>query len=119
MGNPTGFYLTAGQNCDLEGADILMENLQKAKMVLADKAYDVDERMRDKLAKSGCIAVIPWKANRINPLDYDEDVYKSRHLIENFYAKLKQYRGIATRYDKTACSFLGAIYLVAAVIWLN
>ena len=46
-------------------------------------------------------------------------MYKARHLIENFFAKLKQYRAIATRYDKRACAFLGAIYLAASVIWLN
>jgi transposase len=46
-------------------------------------------------------------------------LYKARHLIENFFAKLKQYRGIATRYDKLAVNFLGAIYLAAAVVWLN
>ena len=63
--------------------------------------------------------VIPSKSNRITPREYDKDLYKARHLIENFFAKLKQYRGIATRYDKRAVNFLGAIYLAAAVIWLN
>ena len=63
--------------------------------------------------------VIPSKSNRIKPRDYDKDLYKARHLIENFFAKLKQYRGIATRYDKRAVNFLGAIYLAAAIIWLN
>ncbi|MBD2542290.1 transposase, partial [Planktothricoides raciborskii] len=50
---------------------------------------------------------------------YDKELYKARHLIENFFARLKQYRAIATRYDKTARNFLGAIYLIASVIWLN
>ena len=63
--------------------------------------------------------MIPSKSNRIAPREYDKDLYKARHLIENFFAKLKQYRGIATRYDKRAVNFLGAIYLAAAVIWLN
>ena len=63
--------------------------------------------------------MIPSKSNRIAPREYDKDLYKARHLIENFVAKLKQYRGIATRYDKRAVNFLGAIYLAAAVIWLN
>lgn len=49
----------------------------------------------------------------------DRHLYQARHLIENFFNKLKQYRAIATRYDKTACNFLGAIYLVATVVWLN
>ena len=54
-----------------------------------------------------------------NPFDYDKDLYKARHLIENFFAKLKQYRAIATRYDKTSQNFLGAIYLASILIWLN
>ena len=59
------------------------------------------------------------KRNRTTPNDYDQDLYKARYLIENFFAKLKQYRGSATRYDKGATNFLGAIYLAASVIWLN
>jgi transposase len=63
--------------------------------------------------------VIPPKRNRTVQREYDQDLYKARHLIENFFAKLKQYRAIATRYDKRSRNFLGAIYLAAAVIWLN
>ena len=118
LGNPTAFHLTAGQACDLEGADALMDELIKAEAVLADKAYDADERVRNKLKEKEVLAVIPPKKNRLDPADYDKDMYKSRHLIENFFAKLKQYRAIATRYDKTAQNFLGAIYMAASVIWL-
>ena len=64
-------------------------------------------------------AVIPPKGNRKEPRPYDRELYKARHLIENFFAKLKQFRAIATRYDKRAVYFLGAIHLAAAVIWLN
>ena len=63
--------------------------------------------------------MIPPKRNRISPREYDKHLYKARHLIENFFAQLKQYRAIATRYDKLAQNFLGAIYLAATVIWLN
>jgi transposase len=63
--------------------------------------------------------VIPPKANRKLPRNYDRHLYKERHLIENFFAKLKQFRAIAARYDKTARNFLAAIYLVASAIWLN
>lgn len=119
MGNPTSFHLTPGQDHDLEGADALMGRLTQAEAVLADKAYDADERVRRKLLEGGCEVVIPSKKNRLNPLEYDKELYKGRHLIENFFAKLKQYRGIATRYDKTSQNFLGAIYLSAAIIWLN
>ena len=81
-----------------------------AEALLADKAYDADERVRQRLEEQGCEVVIPPKANRKAPHPYDQELYKARHLIENFFAKLKQYRAIATRYDKTACNFLGAIY---------
>lgn len=118
LGNPIGFHLTAGQSHDLEGADVLLNELQ-AEALLADKAYDADERVRERLQEKGCEAVIPSKSSRKEPYPYDKELYKARHLIENFFAKLKQYRAIATRYDKTARNFLGAIYLAACVIWLN
>lgn len=118
LGNPTGFYLTPGQEHDLVGADALMAKLTQADAALADKAYDADDRVRLKLEENGCQAIIPYKDNRVNPGEYDKDTYKARHLIENFFAKLKQYRAIATRYDKTAQNFLGAVYLAASVVWL-
>jgi transposase len=63
--------------------------------------------------------VIPPKSSRKTQRPYDKELYKARHLIENFFCKLKQFRAIATRYDKTARNFLAAIHLVAAIIWLN
>ena len=75
--------------------------------------------MLQPLARAGKTAVIPPRANRKELRPYDKDLYKARHLIENFFAKLKQYRAIATRYDKRAVYFLSAIHLAAAVIWLN
>ena len=90
-----------------------------ANIVLADKGYDADERVLFLLAAAGKTAVIPPKSNRIEQRTYDKILYKERGLIENFFAKLKQYRAIATRYDKRATTFLGAVYLAAAVIWLN
>jgi len=71
------------------------------------------------LESAGVQIVIPPKSNRKIQREYDAEMYKARHLIENFFAKLKQFRGIATRYDKKAKTFLGAIYLAASVIWLN
>lgn len=71
------------------------------------------------LAAAGKTPVIPPKSNRKIKRDYDKELYEARHLIENFFARLKQYRAIATRYDKTARNFLGAIHLAASVIWLN
>ena len=118
LGNPLGFHLTPGQACDLDGADVLIDSVE-AGIFIADKAYDADERVIDQLEAAGIEPVIPSKANRKTPRDYDRDLYKVRHLIENFFKKLKQYRAIATRYDKTAIAFLGAIHIAASVIWLN
>lgn len=90
-----------------------------AETILGDKGYDADERVIEPLQAQGKTAVIPPRRNRKQLREYDKDLYKARHLIENFFAKLKQYRAIATRYDKRARNFLGAIYLAASVIWLN
>lgn len=118
LGNPTGFHLTSGQACDLDGADVLLENIA-ADIILADKAYDADKRVLERLERQGKTAVIPPKRNRKTLREYDKELYKARHLVENFFAKLKQYRAIATRYDKLAETFLSAIYMAATVIWLN
>jgi len=118
LGNPVGFHLTGGEAHDLVGADHLLPDMQ-ADALIGDKAFDTDERVREPLAAAGKTAVIPPKANRRSPRDYDRHLYKARHLIENFFAKLKQFRAIATRYDKTARNFIAAAYLDAAAIWLN
>ena len=95
-----------------------MPNVE-ADYLLADKAYDAQARVIDKLQSQGCEAVIPSKSSRNEPREYYKCLYQARHLIENFFAKLKQYRAIATRYDKTAINFLGSIHLAASIIWLN
>ena len=91
----------------------------KADILLADKAFDADKRVIDPLLAAGKIPVIPQKSNRKLKRSFDKEFYEARHLIENFFCKLKQFRAIATRYDKTARNFLAAIHLAAAVIWLN
>lgn len=90
-----------------------------ADIVIADKAFDADERVIEPLAKAGKTPVIPSKRSRQNPRPYDKHLYKARHLIENFFCRLKQFRAIATRYDKTDRNFLAAIHLAAAAVWLN
>lgn len=97
LGNPSGFVLTPGQACDLDGADELLPTIT-ADTVLADKAYDADERVIEPLRAAGKEIVIPSKRNRKEPRLYDKDLYQARHLIENFFCKLKQFRAIATRY---------------------
>ena len=121
MGNPIGFHLTPGQSHDLEGSDALLPQLIELDIeaLLADKAYDAEARVLNPLAQADIEAVIPSKANRSEPRDYDTFLYRARHLIENLFAKLKQYRGIATRYDKRGTTFLSGVYLAATVITLT
>ena len=109
-------HLTAGQASDLEGADVLLSNIA-AQTVIADKGYDAQQRVIEPLLAAGKTVVVPSIRTRKAQRQYDRHLYKARHLIENFFVRLKQYRAIATRYDKTAAAFLGAIHLAAAVIW--
>jgi len=117
LGNPLRFLLTAGQTHDLTGADALLPQMA-AEVLIADKAYDADERVLKPLARAGKSAVIPPRQHRTEPRPFDEALYQTRHLIENFFCKLKQFRGIATRYDKTTRNFLAALHLAATTIWL-
>jgi transposase len=91
----------------------------EADTLIADKAFDADIRVLEPLAAAGKTAVIPPRANRSALRDYDRHLYGERHLIENFFARIKQFRAIATRYEKTARNFLAAVQLVASVVWLN
>jgi transposase len=118
LGNPLGFHLSGGEAHDLVGADHLLADMQ-ADTLIADKAFDADKRVIEPLSAAGKTVVIPPRSNRRSPRSFDRDLYKARHLIENFFAKLKQFRAIATRYDKRATHFLAAIHLAAATIWLN
>jgi transposase len=118
LGKPLAFLLTPGQAHDLVGADALLPQMA-ANLLIADRAFDADQRVLEPLAAAGKSAVIPPRPNRVAPREFDRELYKTRHLIENFFAKLKQFRAIATRYDKTARNFLAAVHLAAATIWLN
>ena len=117
LGNPLGFHLSGGQASDLDGADVLLPTLKTAQLI-ADKGYDADARVIQPWEGVGKYEVIPPRLRRKPGRKWDRALYRSRHLIENFFAKLKQYRAIATRYDKTATNFLAAIHLAASVIWL-
>ena len=105
LGNPVGFFLTGGEAHDLVGADHLLPTME-ADTLIADKAFDADARVLEPLAAAGKTAVIPPRTNRSSPRDYDRELYAARHLVENFFAKIKQFRAIATRYEKTARNFL-------------
>ena len=117
LGNPTQFHLTGGHESDLVGADVLLASTPAA-VVIADKGYNAQERVVDPLL--GKAKKLSFQVAGIAKKNaHTTSTYKACHLIENFFARLKQYRCIATRYDKTAEAFLGGIHLAAAVIWLN
>ena len=108
------FLLLPGQAHDLNGVGPLIHDVS-FKALLADKAFDADWLLKD-LDERGAIAVIPSKANRKVQRNYDVHMYKWRHLIENYFAKIKEFRGIATRYDKTDTSYAANWYLAAMLI---
>ncbi len=83
--------------------------------LLADKAFDANWLLEE-LDARGATAVVPPKTNRRHQRDYDADAYTWRHLVENYFAKIKKFRGIATRYDQTDCSYAANWNLVAAPI---
>ena len=110
--------LTEGQVNDHRGAAILLPALPDAEALIADRGYDSDS-FRAALAHRGIEACIPGRANRREPLAYDTELYKRRNLIERRFGRLKDWRRIATRYDRCAHTFFSAICIAATVIfWL-
>jgi transposase len=118
QGRPTALVLTKGNASDLCGFDALVSCV-RSKTLIGDKGYDADARVRQVLSSLGTEAVIPPRCNRKTPASYDQQLYKQRHKIENFFSRLKEYRGIATRFEKTANNFMAGVYLAAAMTWLN
>ncbi len=114
LGNLARFVLLPGQRNDMIGVRPLIETIH-FDALLGDKAFDADW-LRAELDQRGALAVIPPRRNRKLQIDYDKEMYRWRHLIENYFAKIKEFRGIATRYDKTDTSFRANRNLVAAVI---
>ena len=114
LGNLVRFLLLPGQAHDMKGVAPLIKDIS-FEALLADKAFDADWLLQDIDAR-GATAVIPSKANRVMQRDYDTEVYKWRHMVENYFAKIKEFRGIATRYDKTESSYTASWYLAATLI---
>jgi transposase len=109
--------LTPGQEADSPWAIPLLTDLEFATL-LADKGYDSNE-IREFLACRGAQACIPPKSNRTLQYEYDKHLYKERNLVERFFNKAKQFRRLATRYEKTSRNFLAMLTLVATLIWLR
>ena len=101
---------------DHKGAYFIMDALPHAKHLLADRGYDSDW-FREALTEKGIIPCIPPRKNRKTQYEYDKTLYKQRHKVENMFGKLKDWRRIATRYDRCAHTFFSAICIAAIVIW--
>ena len=114
LGNLVRFVLLPGQRFDTVGIPPLIEGLE-FEALIADKAYDSDSIIAN-LNKRGAKAVISQHPRRSTPLNVDLEMYKWRHLIENFFCRLKEFKRIAMRADKTDHSFKAMINLCAAVI---
>lgn len=117
LGNPVKFTLTGGERADCFQALPLLEG-RTAKAVLADKGYDAGYVVEAVTAR-GAEVVIPPMRHRRKIREYDRFLYNERNLIERMFGKLKHFRGIATRYNKLAVSFMAFIQLAAILLWLK
>lgn len=118
QGRPVHAVLSAGQQHDCRRALDLLQAAQKAGKVLADKAYDTNQVLAA-VAALGAEAVIPSQPRRRIARPVDAACYRQRNRIERLMSRLKQFRRLATRYDKTASSYLGFVHFVCAILWLR
>jgi transposase len=110
--------ITPGQAHDLTGAEPLLAAIDRGVVVIADKAYDAD-RLRAHLKARGAIANIPNMIRRKKRFRWTKALYRERNQVERFFNKLKQFRRIATRYDKLGATFLAFLQLAAVRISLR
>jgi len=108
--------ITPGQAHDLTGAEMLLGIIPTPRRFIADRAYDAN-RLRDWLTARGCQPVIPPNPTRKHPHDYDRIAYRGRNVIERMFCRLKDFRRIATRYDKRADIYMAAIFIAATLTW--
>ena len=118
IGLPVKLALTAGEAHDNRLAGKLLSRLKSGTMLLADRGYDADW-IRTLAAERGFWANIPPKCNRNEPICFSPYLYRARNLIERFFNKIKQCRGIATRYDKLAANYLAFVQLASIRLWLR
>lgn len=117
LGLPIRLIGSPGQRNDIALAHDLIDGFE-AQAIFADKGYDADH-FCDRIVKTGTDVVIPPKRNRKTQRPYDSELYKERNRVERFFAKLKQFRRVATRYDKLLVNFMGFVKLAAIAIWLR
>lgn len=116
LGNPLRLILTGGQAADITQGPALVNSI-KTDAVVADKGYDSDVFVAT-ITRTGAEAVIPPRSNRLTSREFDRERYKARNLVEQFFNRLKQFRRLATRYDKLANRFNAFLHLACAYIWL-
>lgn len=104
--------LTPGNVSDIKAADGLIARADQADYLIADKGYDADD-LRKRLRKAGTVPVIPGRSNRKRKIRYDKRRYKDRRLVENAFCRVKDFRRVATRYDKLARNFMSAVAIAA------
>ena len=117
-GRPVCLLISPGEVHDITCAQALLDGLEQRCLVIADKGYDAD-RVRDHIRSQGAIPNIPNRANRKKKFRWNKAVYRERNHVERFFNKLKQFRRIATRYDKLGATFFAFIKLAAVRIWLR
>lgn len=115
-GRLLALLLTGGEAHDCPPAQRLIRRTRSAKTLLGDRAYD-SAALRGWLHGRGTTPVIPNKSNRKLPFRFNKQAYKWRHRIENAFCRLKDFRRIATRYDRLARNYLASVCLIAAIIW--
>jgi transposase len=117
LGLPVTLVLTPGQAADVRQAEELMRGVP-AEVVIGDKGYDSDAVVQAIEAK-GAEAVIPPKKNRKVQRPYDAERYKDRNLVERFFNRVKHFRRVATRYEKTARNFLAFVHVASIMVLLR
>lgn len=117
LGNLVRFSLLPGQRSEIVGVPALIEGLSFGAL-LADKAFDADH-LRHDLDERNAHAVIPAKRNRLVHIPHDEEMYKWRHLVENYFCKIREFRSVNTRYDKTDTSYRATWNIAATIIALR
>jgi transposase len=117
LGNPLKFVLTGGQVNDITQASALLQGIENA-YVLGDKGY-VSNDLHVQILGQNSVPVIPSRSNSKNPNDYDKHIYEERHVIECFFSKIKHFRRIFSRFDKSSRNFLSFLSFTGALIWLR
>ncbi|WP_332719928.1 IS5 family transposase, partial [Pelagibacterium mangrovi] len=117
-GRPVRLHLSEGQSSDCVNAEALLDLLSQDTILLADKGYDTDS-IRARIQSAGAFANIPAKSNRKQAFPFSAFLYRYRNLVERFFGKIKNARGLATRYDKRADNFLAALKLFSARLWIR